>query len=367
MKSPRWAIAVKFAARQAATKIKDIRVQVGRTGTITPVADLEPVEVSGVTISHATLHNFDEIERLGVKIGDTVVVERAGDVIPKIVQVIVSKRDGSEKPFHIPKNCPACGKPVTKEKEEDVAYRCLNPSCPAQIEGSILHFAGRNAMDIETLGDVVVRQLLDKKLISNVSDIYALKKEDLLGLELFKEKKAQNLLTAIEKSKMQPLSRLLFGLGIRNVGEKAAETLAQRFGSIDGLMSTGIDDLTSVNEIGPVMAHSIADYFSQASVKELIKELKSYGVNMSEPERESGPRPLTGLTFVLTGELKSLTRSEAENRIKRLGGKTSSSVSKKTNYVVAGAEPGSKLDKAKKLGVKVLDENEFIKLLEKES
>ncbi|MCB4790865.1 MAG: NAD-dependent DNA ligase LigA [Elusimicrobia bacterium] len=365
MKSPRWAIAFKFAPRETTTKVKDIRVQVGRTGILTPVADLEPVSLSGVTISHATLHNFDEIKRLDVKIGDRVLIQRAGDVIPKVVKVIVSERTGNEKTVHIPPKCPACEGPITKEKEEDVSYRCLNPSCPAQIELGLSHFSKREAMDIESMGEAVIKQLLNRKMVSNFSDIYKLKKESLLKLDLFKDKKAQNLLDAIEKSKTQPLNRLIYGLGIRNVGEKAALTLAEHFQTIHKLMQASSDELLNINEIGPVLARSILDYFSQASVKKLINELALLGINLRQPETEQSAKPLEGKTFVLTGELKAYSRGEAENKIRELGGNPASSVSRKTDFLVTGENPGSKYAKAKGLGVKILNEEEFIKLIEK--
>ncbi|MFH1368137.1 MAG: NAD-dependent DNA ligase LigA [Elusimicrobiota bacterium] len=398
MKSPRWAIAFKFAARQATTKVNDIRVQVGRTGVITPVADLEPVELSGVTISHATLHNFDEIDRLGVKIGDSVLIERAGDVIPKVVKVIASKRTGKEKPFALPKKCPECGGPIerrklfiksvaddgdlarnpdgmrkrrnsaadggaTKEKEEEVAYRCINPSCPAQLERGLAHFASRGAMDIEGMGESAVQQLVRNGKVRRFEDIYELRKEDLLKLELFADKKAEKLLAAIEKSKKQPLSRLLFGLGIPNVGEKAAITIAERFKNIYNLSKADKEELSRINEIGPVMAEAISDYFSQKSVSKLIERLKEFGVNTKEPEREKGPQKLLGKTFVFTGEMKGFARSDAEAKVRELGGNPSSSVSKKTDFIVAGENPGSKYDKAKALGVKIISEEDFQKMI----
>jgi len=362
-KSPRWAIAFKFKAREGTTKVLNIRVQVGRTGTITPVADLEPVEVSGVTISHATLHNFDEIKRLDVKIGDTVLVERAGDVIPKVVKVIETKRSGNEKTFHVPIKCPICSEPIAKEKEEEVAYRCINPSCPAQIEGAIGHFARREAIDIEGMGEAVITQLVKSKRIKNFADIYTLTKQDLLKLELFKDKKAANLLNAIEKSKKQPLSRLLFALGIRHVGEKAAFVLAQRFGEMEKVDNATFNELTAINEIGPIMAQSIVDFFSQESVKKLIKQLKDAGVNMTEPKKESREQPLSGKTLVFTGEFESCSRGDAESKVRDLGGNAAGSVSAKTDFVVAGKDPGSKLDRAKKLGIKILNEEEFLKLI----
>jgi len=363
MKSPRWAIAYKFPARQATTKILNIRFQVGRTGTITPVADLEPVELSGVTISRATLHNFDEIERLGVNAGDTVLIERAGDVIPKVVKVV--NASAKARPFGIPAQCPECGGPVTKEKEEEVAYRCINPSCPAQLARGLAHFAQRDAMDIEGMGEAVVEQLIKNKVVSNFAGIYTLTREDFLKLELFAEKKAENLIKAIEKSKKQPLSRLLFALGIRHVGEKAALVLAERLKTLDNIISAGTEELTGINEVGPVVAKSITDFFGQHATKTLVSALKSCGVNTVEPEREAGIQKLSGKTFVFTGELSSFSRSDAENSVRILGGSYSSSVSRKTDYVVAGENPGSKLAKALKLGVRVLNEAEFKILLEK--
>lgn len=362
-KSPRWAIAYKFPARQATTKIAGIRVQVGRTGVITPVADLDPVQVGGVTIEHATLHNFDEIKRLDARVGDTALIERAGDVIPKVVKVIESKRTGHEKPFHIPRECPSCGGPITKEKEEEVAYRCLNPSCPVQIERGLIHFAGREAMDIDGMGEVVVEQLVRRKTVKDFADIYKLTKSDLLTLDLFKEKKAEKLLSAIEKSKERPLSRLLFALGIHHVGEKAAWVLAGEFRTMDRLLKATNEDLGRIKDFGPVLAEAVCDFFAQPAVKVLIADLREAGVNMTEPEREARGLPFEGKTFVFTGELKGCTRTEAEKRVRELGGNASSSVSNKTDYVVAGEAAGSKLSKAEKLGVKVIDEAAFDKLL----
>ncbi|MFC1501351.1 NAD-dependent DNA ligase LigA [Elusimicrobiota bacterium] len=366
-KSPRWAVAFKFKARTATTRIDNIRVQVGRTGTITPVADLKPVELSGVTISRATLHNFDEIDRLDARIGDTVLIERAGDVIPKVVKVITSKRKGSERKYQIPKNCPICGTQILKETEEEVAYRCINPSCTSQIEKGLTHFASRDAMDIEGFGDIVVEQLVKNKMVLNFADIYSLKEEDFLKLDLFKEKKAQNLVNAIGKSKKQQLNKLIYAFGIRHVGEKAAWVLATRFKNIDTIMALSIEKLVSINEIGPVMAKSIVDFFNQSAVKILIKNLKNENVNTKQSDIEGRNQSLAGKTLVLTGELSSISRSDAELRIRELGGNPSSSVSKKTDFVVVGENPGSKYDKAKKLGVKILKEKEFISLMEKNS
>ncbi|MBN1384161.1 MAG: NAD-dependent DNA ligase LigA [Elusimicrobia bacterium] len=365
MKSPRWAISYKFPAKQATTKIKNIIVQVGRTGILTPVAELEPVECAGVTISRATLHNFDEIQRLGVKIGDTVLIERAGEVIPKIIKVIPlsgTKRTGTEKKFSIPDKCPVCKQPIVKEKEEEVAWRCINTVCPAQLERGLVHFASREAMDIEGLGDAAVEQLISKKIVSDFADIYYLKKDDFLKLELFKEKKAQNLITAIANSKTRPLSRLLYALGIRNVGEKAAITLAEKFLTIDKLMDATYEDLEKIFEIGPVMADSILKFFKLPATGKLIEKLKKAGLNIKENVKK-GPQPLKDKTFVFTGELKQFTRSGAEAKVRELGGNPTSSVSKNTDFVVAGTSPGSKYEKAKKLGVKIISEQEFIKLL----
>jgi len=365
MKSPRWAIAYKFPAQQATTTLKDIILQVGRTGVITPVAVLEPVECGGVTISRATLHNFDEIQRLDVRIGDRVIVERAGEVIPKIVKVVESVRKGKREPFKVPQKCPECGGKITKEKEEEVAYRCINPSCPAQLERGLVHFASRNAMDIEGLGEAVVAQLVRNRLVKDFADIYSLKREDFLKLELFAEKRAQNLVDAIEESKKRPLSRLLFALGIRHVGEKAAETLAGEFGSLDGIMETEVEKLQKISEVGPVLAGSVREFFQQAEIKRLTDRLRKAGLNMEEERAEKGPQILAGKTFVFTGELRGYSRTEAEELVKNLGGKTTSSVTSKTSYVVVGEAPGSKYEKAKTLGVPILSEEEFDKLIKK--
>jgi DNA ligase (NAD+) len=363
LKSPRWAVAYKFPAHQATTVLKDIVLQVGRTGVITPVAELEPVECAGVVISRATLHNFDEIKRLGVKIGDRVLIERAGEVIPKIVKVIKSVRTDKMKEFKIPKSCPVCGLRISKEKEEEVAYRCINPSCPAQIERGLLHFASRQAMDIEGMGEAVVEQLVNKGLVKELADIYSLGKLDLLQLELFKDKKADNLLAAIEKSKLKSLSRLIYGLGIRHVGEKAASVLAGKFRTMDNLIRAKKEDLDAIYEVGEVMAGSIVVFFKLASTQELIKKLKSVGVRLDEqivPIRKS---VLTGKTIVFTGELKDFTRTYAEGLVRSVGGNASSSVSENTDFVVAGENPGSKYEKAKRLGVKIINEKEFKELL----
>ncbi len=362
-KSPRWAVAYKFPAQQATTVLKDITVQVGRTGVITPVAELEPVECAGVVISRATLHNFDEIKRLGVKIGDRIVLERAGEVIPKIVKVIESVRTGKEKQFNIPKACPACGSEISKEKEEEVAYRCINPSCPAQIERGLMHFASRGAMDIHGLGDAVVKQLVEKGWIKDFADIYALKKEDLLKLELFKDKKSENLLGAIEKSKQKPLSRLLYGLGIRHVGEKAAYVLAQKFTTLENLIQARREDFDAVYEMGQVMAGSMVNFFKQHSTKQLIKKLKEAGLNLKEKVAPINKSALTGKSVVFTGELKDFSRTVAKSLVRQFGGNASSAVSENTDFVVAGDNPGSKYDQARKLGIKIISEKELKEMI----
>ncbi|VAX36319.1 DNA ligase (NAD(+)) [hydrothermal vent metagenome] len=362
-KSPRWAVAYKFPAYQATTTVSKIVVQVGRTGVLTPVADLEPVECAGVTISRATLHNFEEVQRLKIKVGDKVLVERAGDVIPKIIKVVVpSSRQGC-KIFQPPKICPECGGVIAKGKEEDVAYRCVNPSCPKQLERSLVHFAARGAMDIEGLGKVVIAQLLEKGFVQDVADIYFLTTEQLTALELFKEKKVNNLLTAIEKSKQKSLSKFLFGLGIANIGTKAASTLVQHFGSIDCLMKVAMHELEEIHEIGGVMAESIVTFFEQDKTKELIKKFKKAGVNLVEERKKKGGGRFDGKSFVFTGELKKMTRYQANDYVKVLGGNPVTSVSKKTDFVVAGGSPGSKYRKALKLGIPILTEEQFQEML----
>ena len=360
LKSPRWAVAYKFPARQATTEVVNIHLQVGRTGVITPVAELKPVECAGVVIQHATLHNFDEIKRLNIKEGDRVLIERAGDVIPKVVKVVESK---GKKSFAIPKTCPECLGKVVKEKEKDVAYRCINPSCPAQLERGLGHFASRQAMDIEGMGEAAVNQLVKLKLVKNFADIYKLKEEDLFKLELFKDKKIQNLISAIQKSKNQPLSRFIYALGIRHVGEKVAFVLARQFKTLDNLLAAKYEDLDKIYEVGPVMAESIVDYFSQVSTKKLIEDFKKAGLNLKEQVPAVKHTALSGKTVVFTGELKVFRRSQAEDLVRDSGGNASSSVSEDTDFVVAGENPGSKYDKAKKLGVKIVNESEFREMI----
>ncbi len=357
MKSPRWAVAFKFPASQATTVVKDIVVQVGRTGVLTPVAELEPVSCGGVTIARATLHNFDEIKRLGISKGDRVLIERAGDVIPKIVKVTVPA-DTRAAVSRVPVNCPSCREDFISEDQEMVAYRCINPGCPRQLARRLLHFASRGAMDIEGMGESVVDILVEKALVRTVADIYTLKKEDLLGLPLFGEKKAENLLRAISASKNRPLSRLVFGLGILNIGEKAALLLARRFENMDALSRASADELMSVAEIGEVSSAAVIRFLAQKETRDVLDKLRACGVNMKEPPREGG-KPFSGKVFVFTGELLRQARSDASRRVRDLGGEVSSSVTKKTDFVVAGKEAGSKLARAQGLGIKVISEEQF--------
>ncbi len=359
-KSPRWAVAYKFAARQATTEVIAIKTNVGRTGVITPTAELTPVECSGVIISNATLHNFDEIERLGLREGDRVLIERAGDVIPKVVKVVEQK---GKKPYNIPVKCPACGEKIVKEKEEDVAYRCINSDCPAQLERALLHFSSRDALDIEGMGEAVINQMVSLKLLKSLADIYKLKLDDLLKLELFKEKKANNLLSSIEKSKGQPLERLIFALGIRHVGQKAAYTLAQEFGDMDRLMQAKLEDLDSIPEIGEVMAGAILNYFNLSQTRKLIRDLKEAGVNMRKQSGSFKINKLTGKAVVFTGQMAGFSRAEAEELVRQSKGKVSSSVSSKTDILVAGENTGTKFSKARQLGVKIISEEEFKEML----
>ncbi|MBI4055647.1 MAG: NAD-dependent DNA ligase LigA [Elusimicrobia bacterium] len=362
-KSPRWAMALKYPSQQAMTRVRDVLFSVGRTGVVTPVAQLAPVVCGGVRICSASLHNFDEIERLQVKIGDPVLIERAGEVIPKVLRVQKEARTGKEKAIPKPSTCPICAARLT-EIPEEVAIRCLNPSCPAQIKGLILHFASRNAMDIEGFGEAVADQLLEKKKLRDLGDIYLLTKKDLLALDLFKDKKAENLLGAIENSKKRPLSKLLYGLGIRRVGEKMARVLAQRFGTLDRIQKASRKEMLRVPEVGETVAQSIRGFFDQPQVEKLLWKLKSLGLAPQQPAAAAGTSAsLSGKTFVFTGELESLTRGQAQEEVRRRGGEASSSVSQKTDFVVTGKNPGSKFHKAKQLGVKNLTEKGFLELL----
>jgi len=361
-KAPRWAIAYKYAARAGVTQIEAIRVQVGRTGKLTPVAELVPVAIGGTTVRNATLHNMDEIERLGVKIGDWVQVERGGDVIPKVAKVIADKdHPRGNKTFHMPEKCPVCGTHVVKT-EGEVDYRCVNANCPAKLRETILHFASRHVMNIEGMGDALVAQLTERGLVKNVADIYKLTKDDLLSLERMGDKSAQNILDEIEASKKLPLERVIFGLGIRFVGERTAQFLAEHFGSMDTLMTASQQELEDVNEVGPRIAESIHEFFAEPRNRALVKRLREAGLMFSGKKRERGTK-LAGKTFVLTGTLTKYTRDQAKKMIEDAGGRVSGSVSKKTDYVVAGSDAGSKLDKAKELGVSVIEEQEMEKLL----
>ncbi|MBM4387479.1 MAG: NAD-dependent DNA ligase LigA [Deltaproteobacteria bacterium] len=357
--SPRWAVAFKFPPRQEITKIERIAVNVGRTGTLTPVAELRPVRVGGVTVKRATLHNMDEVERKGVLEGDWVVIQRAGDVIPEIVRPIAERRDGTEKPFRMPDKCPVCGAHVEKE---DVFYRCGGAACPAQVKEKIFHFASRRAMDIEGLGEKLVDQLVEKDLIKDVGDLYFLKREQLANLERMAEKSAANIVAAIEASRERTLDRVIHALGIRHVGEHTARLLAEHFGAMDGLMNAPMEELTSIYEVGEVVGKSIYLFFRDDSNIALIKKLRDGGVKFPEYKTEKVSSPVAGKTFVFTGALTKFTREEAERLVVSLGGKSSSSVSKKTDYVVAGEAAGSKLAKARELGVRVISEEEFLKL-----
>jgi len=362
IKSPRWAVAYKYPARQATTKIIDIALQVGRTGVVTPVAILKPTPLSGSTISRATLHNEDEIRRKDIRIGDTVIIEKGGEVIPKVVKVVKEKRTGKEVVFKMPKRCPVCGGRIYRP-EGEVAWRCININCPSQIKRRIQHFASRNAMDIEGMGSALVEQLVDNGLVKNLADIYELKLEDLMGLERMGRKSSENLLRAIEKSKERPFDRVLFALGIRWVGTKAAQALADTFGSIDRLMSASYEEIAQIPGEGGVLAESVINFFKDPKNVALINRLKKAGLRFKKEKEKKRPKPLSGKTFVLTGTLKRWTRPEATELITSLGGKVTSSVSKKTDYVVAGENPGSKWTKAKALGVKIIDEEEFLKLI----
>jgi DNA ligase (NAD+) len=361
-KAPRWAIAYKYAARAGITRIEGIRVQVGRTGKLTPVAELAPVAIGGTTVRNATLHNMDEIERLGVKIGDWVQVERGGDVIPKVTKVIDDKdHPRGHESFHMPERCPVCGTKVVRT-EGEVDYRCVNANCPAKLMGTILHFASRGVMNIDGMGEALVAQLLERGLVKNVADIYDLTKKDLLGLERFADKSAQNILDEIEKSKTLPLERVIYGLGIRMVGERTAQFLAEHFGSMDALMDASLEQLEEVNEVGPRIAESIREFFDEPRNRELVKRLRDAGLTFTGKKRERGTR-LAGKTFVLTGTLANYSRDQAKKMIEDAGGRVSGSVSKKTDYVVAGSDAGSKLDKARELGVPVIEEKEMEKLV----
>ncbi len=360
-KAPRWAIAYKFPARQEETVVENIDVNVGRTGALTPVALLKPVVVGGVTVSRATLHNEDEIERLGLQAGDTVLVERSGDVIPKVVRVV--KHGAHRRPFHMPKQCPVCGSDVVRA-EGEAASRCVNTNCPARLKESVLHFSARGVMDIDGLGEVLVDQLVNQGLVHNVADLYRLKLEQLTDLERMGKKSAEKLLANIEASRRQPLPRILNGLGIPFVGERTAQFLAEAFGDLDVIAHATEDELQKAGEVGPKVAQSIRRFFHDKRNRDLLERLREEGLPFTyeAPRRAGGP--FVGLSFVLTGTLPTLSRDDAKARIEAAGGKVAGSVSRKTNYVVAGEEAGSKLDKARSLGVQVIDEAALLQMLE---
>ena len=361
-KAPRWAIAYKYAARGAVTLIENIVPQVGRTGKLTPVAWLKPVPIGGTMVSRATLHNMDEIERLGVNIGDWVEVERGGDVIPKVVKVIEDKdHPRGDTPFEMPEHCPVCGGNVVRTPGE-VDHRCVNANCPAKLQGTILHFASRHVMDIDGLGEALVNQLTERGLLKNVADLYKLTKDHLLTLERMGEKSADNVLAEIADSKKLPLERVIYGLGIRFVGERTAQFLAEHFGSLDAIMKATAEELEEVNEVGPRIAESIVEFFADEHNRKLVGDLRKAGLTFSGQKKEKGTK-LKGKTFVLTGTLARHTRDEAKKMIEDAGGRVSGSVSKKTDYVVAGADAGSKLDKARELGVSVIGEQELEELV----
>ncbi|MBP6972308.1 MAG: NAD-dependent DNA ligase LigA [Syntrophorhabdus sp.] len=361
-RSPRWAIAFKFQAHEETTIIEDIIVGVGRTGALTPVAVLKPVMVSGVEVKRATLHNEDEIVRKDILIGDTVIVSRAGDVIPEVVKVIKEKRTGQERPFTMPEECPVCGEKVVRQPGEAIR-RCVNINCPAQIKGSIEHFASKRAMDIDGLGEKLVEQLVDKKAINDVSDLYYLEKNDLLQLERMADKSAQNLLDAISTSKKPSFQRFIYALGIRNVGEHISGLLADKLNSIEDLYTLDEDTLMAIPEIGPEVANSITSFFQDDKNRKTISRMLDAGVVIEY--KKEGRKPLLGLTFVFTGALKNMGREEARKKVESLGGKTVSSVSKKIDYVVLGEEAGSKVDKARSLDLKIISEEEFLSLIQK--
>lgn len=362
-KAPRWVMSYKYHPEEAITRIEAIKVQVGKTGTLTPVAELSSVQLSGTTVSRATLHNFDEIERKDIRIGDYVVVQKAGEIIPQVVRVIKEKREGNEKSFNLPKRCPVCKSDVLKE---GVYLRCYNPLCTAQAKRRVMYFASRNAMDIEGFGPALIEQLIDKNIIEDYADIYSLRFDDLVSLERMGEKSARNLLNAIEKSKDRDLHHLICALGIQNVGSHAAEVLSKHFETLDKLASASVEELEEIYEIGNVMARSIVKFFSNSHTKKVISKLKSADVNTKTTSKKL--RPVSNIakkSFVITGTLNGYTRKEIEDVIKNLGGKVSSTVSSKTDFLVVGESPGSKLERAKELGINILNKEEFENLIKK--
>lgn len=365
VKIPRWAIAYKFPPEQAKTKVLDISITLGRTGVLTPAADLQPVRLAGTTVKRATLHNEDYIKEKDIRIGDTVIIQKAGEIIPEVVRPVLTARTGKETVFAMPKTCPCCGGPVVR-RDGEAATRCINPSCPAVIGEQIAHFVSRDAMNIDGLGDAIVQQLLQQHLIKDVSDIYGLTKDELVDLEGFGEKSADNLLNAIEDSKHVGLARVLFALGIRFVGAKAGRILAECFGSMDALQQASVEELTAIGDIGPRIAESVVSYMADADHQALIQKLQAQGVDMTAEKRQLISAAFDGEIVVLTGKLQTMTRKEAQQAVEDRGGTCTSSVTKKTTLVVAGAEPGSKYEKAQKLGTHIISEEEFRDWLERE-
>jgi|YelNatPaOPRAMG01_1025707.scaffolds.fasta_scaffold38326_2 DNA ligase (NAD+) len=363
-KSPRWAISYKFKAEQAKTKLLAITVQVGRQGTLTPVAELEPVKLAGTIVKRATLHNQDEIDRKDIRIGDNVIIEKAGEIIPEVVKSVKEERTGKEKKFKMPDKCPVCGSRVTRE-EDGVIIRCDNLQCQAQLEGRILHFAERDAMNIEGLGKALVHQLVENKMVKDYGDIYFLDIFKLASLERMGQKSSENLLKEIEESKERDLDNLIYALGIRNVGKHTAEILAENYSSLDELMKAKIDDLLKIKEIGEIVAKSIVDFFNRKDTEEVIEKLRKASVNFKKTKSKVVKNVLGGKIFIFTGELESYSRQEASNIVKSLGGRVVSAISKNIDYVVVGKEPGSKYDKAVKLGLNIIDEKEFLKIIKK--
>ena len=361
-RAPRWCISYKFAAEQAETVVESIDVQVGKGGTLTPVANLTPVLLAGTTVKRATLHNFDQVARLDVRQGDTVIIEKAGEIIPQVVEVKKQLRPRGTKPVEPPKKCPNCGSQVAKD-EDGVYIRCLNPDCLGQLKERLRYFAGRGQMDIENLGDVLIEQLVETGLVKDFADLYKLQKDELAVLERMADKSAAKVVEAIETSKTRPLWRLVAALGIRHVGGQSAQILAEHFGSLDALMAADKEVLESIDQIGPKMAQSIYEYFRDEKNRAVIDSLLTEGVKPEQPKVKKRVGNLAGKTIVVTGSLKNFTRQQAEQAIRDAGGKPSSSVSKKTDFVLAGEDPGSKLDKARKLGVRVISEKQFLTVL----
>lgn len=363
-KSPRWVAAYKFPAERTITRLKSIVVQVGKSGTLTPVANLEPVSLAGTVVKRATLHNADEIRRKDIRVGDTVVVEKAGEIIPQVVEVLFDRRTGDEKPFQMPRACPVCGSPVVKDPD-GAFHRCHNMACPAQIKARVKHFGSRDAMDIEGMGPALIEQLVDKGLVSDFSDLYKLRDDEIAELEKMGAKSARNVVEAIQQSKMRELSRLIYGLGILHIGVNAARVLADRFDSLDALAESSVDELSELEGVGSIVARSIVGFFAARHNRDALRKLRDAGVNMRrlEMRRPAGEGPFAGKTVVLTGKLAQYTRDEASRLIESLGGKVSSSVSSKTDFVLAGEDAGSKLEQARDLGVPVLDEAEFEKMI----